>query len=47
MLNYEITQEQWIRIHKRDGKIEAAMDFAIKLLKRNRPLVEIIEDTGL
>ena len=47
MLNYEITQEQWIRIHKRDGEIENAQKVALKLLKRGRPLNEILEDTEL
>jgi len=43
MLNYEITQEQWIRIHKRDGKAEVA----VKMLKRGRPLSEILYYTEL
>jgi hypothetical protein len=47
MLNYEITQEQYEAVIKKDGIIEASKKFALKLLKRGRPLNEILEDTEL
>jgi hypothetical protein len=47
MLNYEITQEQYEAVIKRDGIIEASKKFALNLLKRGRPLNEILEDTEL
>jgi len=30
-----------------EGRMEGRMDVALKLLKRNRPITEIMEDTGL
>ena len=32
---------------KKEGEYNKAIEFARKLLKRNRPIEEIIEDTGL
>jgi len=32
---------------ERKGRYEERLIFALKLLKRNRPIEEIIEDTGL
>jgi hypothetical protein len=37
MLNYEITQEQWVNIHKRDGKAEMAKEMFLD----SKPLAEV------
>ena len=47
MLNYEITQEQWIRIHKRDGEIEKGKKMAKKMFLNNKPIEEIREYTEI
>ena len=47
MLNYQITQEQYDAVIRRDGIIEASTKIALKMLKRGRPLSEILEDTEL
>jgi predicted transposase YdaD len=36
-----------IAIGKAEERAESMRNFALKLLKRNRPIEEIIEDTGL
>ena len=47
MLNYQITQEQYDAVIRRDGIIEASTKIALKMLKRGRLLSEILEDTEL
>ena len=46
MLNYEITQEQWIRIHKRDGKMEMARINKLYTKEKKSP-DEISEEVGI
>ena len=32
---------------KEEGKAEGVLEFVLKLIKRNRPIDEIVEDSGL
>ena len=44
-------QERWTneaRLEgKEEGKAEGVLEFVLKLIKRNRPIEEIVEDSGL
>jgi len=40
-------EDRGIRKGRSEGEKKAQFEFALKLLKRNRPVDEIVEDTGL
>jgi len=40
-------QERWTNEARLEGKAEGILEFARKLIKRNRPIEEIVEDSGL
>jgi transcription initiation factor IIE alpha subunit len=46
MLNYEITQEQWANIHKRDGRMEMAEINKLYIKEKKSP-EEISKKMGI